>query len=185
MLDERGVFGGLDGRDLLVEDDVDRLRRVRIKVDLRGRAVEVAGGDVPVLAFAAVHGQLEHPPIGAAEGLVAVEDGLDGVVAGGDGREGGAGEAQDARVEADRRAGAQSLGIHAEDLLALDVLADQLARLLGGVGREDQEDAAIIDGVGAEVVGDGDLEPTAALHRLCIGHFSLQHDATCEKKDEE
>ena len=51
--------------------------------DLAGRAVEVAGRLVPLLPLAAVHRQLDDVPVGAVEGLVPVQQGLDAVVPGG------------------------------------------------------------------------------------------------------
>jgi len=44
-------------------------------------AVEIAGGDVPVLAFAAVHGQLDGVTVGAMKRLVAMEKSLDVIFA--------------------------------------------------------------------------------------------------------
>ena len=47
-----------------------------------GRRVEVAGLFLPLLALALVRRQFEQPTIGQAERLVAVEHGLDLIVAG-------------------------------------------------------------------------------------------------------
>ena len=49
---------------------------LRVELDLARRAQEVAGGTIPLLPFPAVHGKLHHVAIGAAEGLVLVEQRL-------------------------------------------------------------------------------------------------------------
>ena len=95
----RGRLG--NGRDHLVEDDRDRVRTRRVDLDLLRGAVQVAGREVPVLAFAAVHRQLDRVPVRAVERLVAVEDGLDEIRALRDAREALEGVAEDGRVEDD------------------------------------------------------------------------------------
>jgi hypothetical protein len=68
-----------DGRDRLVERDLDGRGRRGIDRDLARRAVEVARSLVPLLPFAAVHGQLHGVPVAAVERLVPVQERLDRV----------------------------------------------------------------------------------------------------------
>ena len=51
-------------------------------LQLEGLAVDVAGLGLPLLALAAVGRELEDAAVGEVEGLVAVEQGLHGVLAG-------------------------------------------------------------------------------------------------------
>ena len=71
-LDRRNDFGELDGDRRGAAADGDLLRL----------GVEIAGRDVPVLALAHVGMQLDGLAIAAMEGLVLVQHGLHGVLAG-------------------------------------------------------------------------------------------------------
>src|SRR5208282_6825045 len=85
VLDPFGVFGRIDGRDDFCKMDLDDgcVRGGGIDVDAFGRAVEIAGLRVPVLAFAFVHGELDGVAVGAVEGGVFVQDALHPVIASG------------------------------------------------------------------------------------------------------
>ena len=72
---------GGDGRNLLIENDVDGRAAVTER-DLHRFAVKVAGRKVPVLAFAAIGSQLNGLTVGAMEGFINVEQRLHVVVAG-------------------------------------------------------------------------------------------------------
>ena len=80
------VAGCGDRRDHLVEPDDDRSAGIRARRDRHflGRAVEVAGRLVPLLAFAAVHRQLDDVPVAAVKRLILVQQGLDAVIAPGE-----------------------------------------------------------------------------------------------------
>ena len=51
--------------------------------DFSGLAVEISGSDIPLLAFAAIHRQLDCFPIRAMKGFIAVQHGLHKILAGG------------------------------------------------------------------------------------------------------
>ena len=74
VLDPLGVFRGLDGRNNFCELNLDDacVSGGGIDVNAFGRAVEIAGLGVPVLAFAFVHGELDGVAVGAMEGGVFV-----------------------------------------------------------------------------------------------------------------
>jgi len=128
-----------------------------------------------VLALAAVHGELDGVAIGASEGFVAVEEGLDEVVAGRDGGEGFEWEAEGGVVDGYGRTWAEGVGIDAEDLLGVNTFADLEAGFCIFGGREEQEDAAI-EGFVAEAVGDGDLEAEGL---RCGGLGGLDEHEVC------
>ena len=71
---------GIGGNDL-VQPDGDRRGGIRARLDrhLLGRAVEVAGRFVPLLAFAAVHGQLDDVPVAAVKRFIEVNQSLNTV----------------------------------------------------------------------------------------------------------
>ena len=103
VLDVLRGRGLRDRRDDLVEDDRDRPGLRGIDRDLFRRRVEVAGSLVPLLAFAAIHRQLDDVAVGAPERLVAMQERLDAVRAGGEIREAARGETR-ARRPRRRRA---------------------------------------------------------------------------------
>ena len=85
VADVLGVFGRRDSGDFLVEGDCDGLS-VCVPAcadrDFYGLAVEIGGRNVPVLAFALVHVELDGVAVGAMEGFVTIEDDLHVVFAG-------------------------------------------------------------------------------------------------------
>src|SRR5262249_38235264 len=83
VLDVSGVLGRLDRRYHLIERDRNRLRLARIDLDLSRLAVEIAGGQVPMLPFSAIHRQLYPMPVRPFEGLVLMQQRLDPVSPGG------------------------------------------------------------------------------------------------------
>ncbi len=111
------VGGCGNRRDDLVERDRHGAARHRIDGDLARRRVEVARGQIPLLAFAAVHRQLHRVAVAAREGLVAVEERLHGVGAGGNVGESLHGEADGAAGHARRRAAGPAFEIETEDRL--------------------------------------------------------------------
>ena len=64
-----------DGRYFLVQQERN-LRRVRADRNLLWAAVQIARRQVPVLAFAAIHGQLDREPVGTMKSFVAVQHSL-------------------------------------------------------------------------------------------------------------
>ena len=142
VLDVPGGGGGSDGGNHLVERDRQRLVVPGIEGDLSRRAVEVPRRLVPLLSFAAVHGQLDRVPVGAVKRLVLVKESLDAILAGGNLRQRFDRIAQRAGVDDGILAGLQSLDVDAEDLLGFRAVADLEPGLLGGVlGKHDQNPA--------------------------------------------
>jgi len=86
--------------------------------DFLRRAVEVAGGPVPVLALAPVHGQLDHMAVGPMEGLVDVEEALYPVLACRDVGEGPDRVAEDRDIERRVFTRGEPIHVHSENLLA-------------------------------------------------------------------
>jgi len=80
VADVPGVFGLGDGGDCFAEFELDL--GVGLDGDLGGLGVEIAGGLVPLAAFATIGGEFEGVAVSAVEGFVFVEDCLDGVFAG-------------------------------------------------------------------------------------------------------
>ena len=145
VLDELRVGGRRDLRDRLVEVHAERLVARGIHRDLARGREQVAGRAVPLLPLAAVHRQLDDVAVGAVEGLVSVQQCLDAVAAGLHAGQALRRVAEDARVEERRLAGLPADDVDAEHLLALGLVgvADLEARLGRGIGREQQQQAAV------------------------------------------
>ena len=77
-----------------------------------------------MLAFAIVHGQLHGVAVAAMEGFVDVEERLHVVVAWGNVVEGDARVADGRVVNGDGLAGGEIVGVHAENLLRFEAVAD-------------------------------------------------------------
>jgi hypothetical protein len=149
-------------RNFLVEGDDDGLRaRARVSAradrDFYGLAVEISGRDVPVLAFALVHVELDGVAVGAMEGFVTVEDDLHVVFAGLDVVEVADGVAEGGVVDCGGLAGLKIVDVDAEDHLGARGERDLHARLFGGIVGEDEEQATV-EGLGAAFFGEGDGE---------------------------
>ncbi len=136
-----GVLRLRDGRDRLLQVDPHHLVLRGVDRDLARGAEQVARCPAPLLALAAVHGQLHDVAVGPVEGLVPVEEDLDTVPAGFHLGEALRRKAEDAPVEDRVLARPPAIHVDAEDLLALrDVRVAHLeARLRRGVGREEEE----------------------------------------------
>src|SRR5580692_129396 len=115
-----------------------------VEVDFFGRAIEIAGLGVPVLAFAFVHGEFYGVAVSAVEGGVFVEDALDPVIARGEVAEVNGGVAESVIGDDRGLAGGESVDIGAEDLLGLDFHFEDLRTRLGvGLRGDDNVDAAV------------------------------------------
>ena len=157
MLDVAGVGGGLDGRDLVVERQVERLVAPRVDPHLARLAVQVARRQRPLLTLAAVHRQLDDVAVGAVEGLVAVEQRLHPVLAGGDVGQARQRIAVGAGVDRRLRPRRQRVDVDAEDLLGAGAVADLEARLGAAVGGDQQQQAAV-ERLRAALGGEADGE---------------------------
>ncbi len=111
--------------------------------DLRGRAVQVAGREVPLLALAAVHRQLHDVAVGATERLVAVEQRLRRVGARGHVAQAAQRVAERGGVDDGGRAGRQAVDVDAEHQLRVGAIGDLEARLGLRVGREHHEQPSV------------------------------------------
>jgi hypothetical protein len=165
VLDVFRVLRRGDGRDDPVEHDMDGLVARGIEPDLLRRAVEVAGRQVPMLALAAIHGQLDGVSVGAMEGLVAVQERLHGVLARRDFRKAPARIAEDLPVDHRFLSRLQAVHIDAEDQLRVGVVADLEPWLPFGIGRHHQQHASVERGA-ALLLREGYGEPQSrALHQ--------------------
>lgn len=135
-------------------------------MDAFGDAVEIAGLGVPVLAFAFVHGELDGVAVGAVEGGVLVEDGLNPIVAGGEGAEIGGGIAESVVGDDGVLAGGESVDVNAEDLLGFYFDFEDLVAGLGVVGGGDDDVDAAVERSGAKLRVERDGEA-----RLSGGSF--------------
>ena len=82
VFDVLAVFGRFNGRNFTVQRHGDGAFDFGVQLRPVGLCVEVARCQVPVLAFAAVHGQLHGVAIFTGKGLVFVQQGLNAVPAG-------------------------------------------------------------------------------------------------------
>ena len=117
-----GVLGRLDGRDNFGEMDLDCSLETSAGSMWRrcGLAIEIAWLAVPVLAFAFVHGELDGVAVGAIEGGVFAEDGLDPIIAGGNIAEIGGGVAEGVVVDEGGLIGGEGVNVDAENLLRVN-----------------------------------------------------------------
>jgi len=106
-------------------------------------AVEVAGGDVPVLAFAAIHRKFYSMAVSAMKSFVTVQDCLYEVLARRNVAEIANWVAVGGVVDGDNLPGRQLVDIDTEDHLRFRREADLHARLGAGVVRKQQQNAAI------------------------------------------
>jgi hypothetical protein len=148
-----------DRRDHLVEADRDAAVLGAVEAHRRRRAQQVAGRQVPVLALAAVPGQLHRVAVGGAQGLVDVEHRLHRVLARRQLGETGDRVAEDAGADHRFLPRRQPFDVDAEDLGAGELGGDLEARLALAAGRDDQQHASV-HGLGALLgaEGDGELE---------------------------
>src|SRR5262249_27113029 len=132
-----------DGRNFLVENNGNGTGGGAEGDSLR-LAVKVAGSQVPVLAFAAVHRQFDGVPIGAMKRLIAVEKSLHGVFARrhvakiADGITEGVGVVDERRL-----AWSQGIHVDAKNDLRLYRKTNLRARLGGGIRGQEQQNAAV------------------------------------------
>ena len=143
VLDVLGLGRVGNGRDLLIQRDPDDLVLPGIDRDPAWPGVEVPGLAVPLLTFALVRRQLDHLAIGAAKGLIPVEEPLDPILARRDVREAPHGIPRHFPVEGGFLAGSQALDVHPEDHLGVLRVADLKARLGQGVGGDYEVQAPI------------------------------------------
>ncbi len=111
--------------------------------ELDGFGEEVAGGAVPLAAFATVGREFEGMAIGAAEGLIEIEENLDVVVAGRELGEAADGVAVGFGGEDVGGARGELVDVGAEDDLGLGRIGNLEAWFGGGVSGEEQEQAAV------------------------------------------
>ncbi len=155
-----GVGRGRSGRNHLAQRELDG-RAAGLDGDLHGLRNQVAGRDVPVLALALVHVQLHRFSVGAVEGFVAVEHGLDRVLASGNLPEAADGVAPGARVHHGRLTRPPAVHRQAEDDLRAHRVVDLVARLVRGVSREQQQQPSV-QRLGADLPGKADGERLGA-----------------------
>ena len=134
-----------DGRHLLVHRDRDLAAGGGIEVHLRRLAVEVAGLPVPVLPLALVHRHLDRMAVRAMEGLVAVEQRLDPVVARGDVLQTAHRPSGDPVVDHDALARPEAVDVDAENRPRAvgAILVALRARLRFPIVGDEEEDAAV------------------------------------------
>ena len=96
-----------------------------------------------MLAFALIHMELDCLSVSAMEGLVFIEDGLNEVIASGDGAEAADGITECSAVDGNGLARLPSVNVHPEDDLSAGCVVDLIARLVAGIGGENEQEAAI------------------------------------------
>jgi hypothetical protein len=182
MADVLCVLGGRDGRDLPVEDDADGPGTAGVDAHLARPAQEVARGPAPLLALAAVHGQLDDMAVRPVERLVLVEKTLDGVFAGGQGGQASQGIAESRGVDESLFAGGQAVDVDAEDELRGRAGADLEAWLGRVVGRDEQEQAAV-EGCWGQLLGEREREPEMIARRLRTAGAARGQDESNDRDD--
>ena len=106
------------------------------------RTVEVAGCFVPLLAFAAVHRQLDDVSVAAVEGLIKVNQCLNTIMARGEETQALERVTRSRGIDDHLLIGPKAVHIDAEDLLRLWAVADLEARLVLGIrGKHDEQPA--------------------------------------------
>ena len=184
MANVLGIGLGRDRTDNLVEGEVDG-RRAGADVHFAGRAVEVAGGEVPVLAFATIGSELDGFAVAAMESLVNVEDSLHSVVAGRNVLERPDGITGSGVPDGDSLTRLQPVHSNAKDQLRPPRIVNLHARLGAGIVGEQEKNAAIKrtqgprggkadgNGLGAHDGRDGGkeqcTESNGRAHRKSIG----------------
>ena len=131
-----------DRRNFLIEHNRDRPGG-RPQGDFARSGIEIAGRDVPVLPFAAIHRQFHGVAIGAVEGFVAMQHGLHVILSGRHVAKTADGIARGGIVHDDGLAGLHAIDVHAEDHLGADGVVDLHARFGGRIGRKKKKDAPV------------------------------------------
>ena len=185
MLDVVGVVGLGDGRDFLVEHEGVADVRAGVEPDRLRRAVEVARLPVPLLPLALVRRQLDRVARREVEGLVAVQEGLDGVLARFEVGQALGGVAEDVRAKDGAVAQRHRLDVQAEKLDRLQAGADLEPRLRR-VALGDEEEQTSVEGLGgpAAVEGDGDGEAVGCLTPDVRGRQCEQDEEAAEGRAE-
>jgi hypothetical protein len=167
MLDVLRVFFFRERRDHLVEEDVDHFRLRGVDPHALGGAEEIAGGDIPHLAFAAVHGKLDGMAVRAVEGFILMEKRLDEVIAGRDLGDRIDREAEDFGVENRFFSGFQALDVNPEDRRSVIVAGADLESGLARVAIRDDQEHSSVERAGPELfrIRNADPEPGARAGR--------------------
>ena len=148
-----------DRWDHLVEDNLDPAATLWIDGQLLGRAQEVARRAIPVLAFTLVHWQLDNVTGRQLEGVVFVQDRLDPVVTGRNGRETLHRESESLAIDDRVFRGTQPLDVDSEDQRRLGTRTD-LEAGLRTLTRRQYENHPTVERSGSDrlLVRNGELE---------------------------
>ena len=180
MLDVLGIFWRIDRRNDLVERD--RNGRVAVEPHPLRRAVEVSRRATPLLAFAAVHRQLDCVTVRAFESLVAMHERLHGVLAGWQIRQTSSRITKRALVHRLRFARFPALDVDTEDLLRVQVFVNLKAWFIFGVvGNEQQQpsvDRTLIERGGES---DSKVRHVSILRRRSVADKTAQQQDECEQ----
>ena len=143
--DELAIGDGRDGWDDLGEGYFYVVLRLAVGADRdwEGLAVEIAGGEIPVLSFAAIGRELEGTAVGHVEGFIQVEHGLHGVGTGGEFAEVRVRVSGGAVVDGDGAAWLGAVEGETEDVLRARGVVDLHAGFGGGVVGEQEQEAAV------------------------------------------
>jgi hypothetical protein len=76
------IFRRFDGWNDFIEGDANATIPGGVDLDLLRCAVKIAGGFIPLLAFAAIHRQFDGVTIGTMKSFIAMEKGLDPIFSG-------------------------------------------------------------------------------------------------------
>src|SRR5262245_13788128 len=146
VLDVPGVLGRLDRRYRLIERYRNRLRPARIDLDLSRLAVEIAGSQVPMLPFSAIHRQLHRTPVRPFECFVLMQQRLNPVSPGRNLSQAFPRVAEDGAVDKSLLPRLQAVNVNPENLLSLRAVVDLHPRFLRIVGRDHKQHPAIESG---------------------------------------